>query len=1454
MDPKEPIPQAVAIPMKLDAFILNKAVCGGSSESPKDDQNKKHAKIAPISQPNYTFLRFERSMVQNDILNFTDLHKTGPARFNRRFTDLGTGETFPGRQGVYIHWIVPKPYRSGSTLSQDSKMRNQCAKRQGFRATTAPDDDPVPTPDLDNSHAPSFNPAPTRWLVIRKVEECSPPTALPKVDGWVVESDRRRQLDDIPTEGVDLQADFAPFLFLDESKDTKDLDDQDLRQQAEVFIGHKENASGWEETAGPGKSNIHQRVSLNLLNSSNQLFPDYQPHNSNVFSIIDPIHDDVKEARMSYYIVGWHSLAGDDPFGNLTSTGSVTRAERLKALNMALSKLIDTKKPEILSWLECKDPTRVVCHGAMYNVVWKLDEKPENVPADMFFDKLHVDKAVSVGTTPLHAILTHVKSRNPPVANVDNSANVPVENLERDLIMIEKFLHARDDGVDALDEAEDAVYNWNYSRSHGGSRYFLGGSDDNTDPKAGTKKPTKPDQKYIDAVVRINLEQRYIDLIDRQMLVRQWELFAFWWQYMSDLEAPDTLKTKRLVEGMQGEIRTLKELRTEANGKIKKDLALLPKGLAKPGVLPAFNAARDPTMLVSGIESGWPYDYLENLQVRLDTQLYVPQNETGLWGDLPEFVSKLDLPDAVKGAAMMLVGEFEALNPTSVKTMERTEYITPLYHDIDKAHALKDGTYPWRDRWENSQAWFPLFIEWIGEYTHIPCDEKTKYWTLDHRTAWKSPNSKLCYGISSDTELSEKGLDDKRTISGRVLSYLPEGLLKPEQEEELQNHLHELTFLSSPLSGFTDHLLTRVQGNHIKPSLRTTDRETGDSQVTPFTAAIEVGKLAGFGMEALSDMGIQTDLTPYASLVPYLDPKHCPFKPVTHGQFRFTGLNIIDKFGQAIHAIDPEPLKEDDGPEPLYPCVSEYYVPQPSPKNPNQANTVVKEDGKGNQYTQMPPSINQPTRLNLDFVDYFPEDGGWRPLTEWDDVDNYMWGWVLPNYVDNGIQLFLPDGTFFREIRRGGPKRTTKSNKWLPFEPPPSDPSSTGNIRQLKKLADALGDEGYLDSFMGMLTASSDTLAAPPSAYSEFLSSLVGRPLALVKAGYSLELATAPLKNTSTLKLGKDGKPIPPDLSLEDYVFRIQFGHSSRVYDGLVGYFLPQSTPSAGDTLDLTNIYTHFVPVSMNDTTTGAGHPTPNLQYIAPSNYPCLSPFFIDPIASSGSYTRELNKELKPIGLIIDPFTPLHAFTGLLPVAKLQLPAWTWQTALGRMTAFFHAGPLIMTADVPNYNGKYGLGKKYDLAKDQEVLPGRGVSIPGVGVGDWAWLQPYDCDGGSGCEDGQQGDDDDQKTKFMALGILNGGQVTVTEVNPPEGCTNDYAEMGGDVQWGPEGKVPSMIRHYDIEGPAKPLFAMQSRTEEALALFEARSHEFFIRAPSCRQYVCSPVSQDSSPNPEIAEG
>ncbi|KAL9944069.1 hypothetical protein D7B24_007914 [Verticillium nonalfalfae] len=1471
--------QTVLIPVKVDAFVFNSKVCDGIPPEPAGTGEGNEptetrlpiptaAKIAPITQPNYTFLRLDRDYIQPDIQNPVDLNNSWPSGFNSRFTDLGSDTTRKRRVGVYLHWTMPRLYRSGIAaagpeVAKGADFRDARAAR-GLDDLEVENDNGNKNDDQKNNRgapgtakgsSPSFPKAPTRWLVIRHISDPAsimPPEArgiVKEFTAWVVESDRLRTLEELGPE-EDLQVDVSPFISAADGGVS-------VADQAEVFIGKKEPIESWSEPLDappppppPSKKKKPQFIeNFSLLASSNQLFADYQPHNSNVFSIVDNFEYTKDKflvtAKASYYIIGWHSVPADDLFAGSTLGKGLERRRRLELLKLRI-KLADKKdqEKEFKNWLGSQADTRLLCHGAMYHVNWDVDKKPAKVPADDFSIHLNSSLPVAVGTTPLDALTTYARA----MRKIDPVDSIP-HKLEEYIGALERHLLARDDGVEAQQQAKDLLYNWNYLRGDGGQAWHASGAQENGD--GGNKdRPIAP-PAVLGNLRRLNILQKLLDGVERTTARLRWEMFALWWWLVSDATKQREVNTGPRVRDLHTRVGKLENRR--------RDLIAEINGLAgpektprtvQPGARPAFHQQRDPTLLVGGVQSGWQYDYLDDLLMRLESQTVTalekpkpvqlgpdipkPDATDGpSWSELETIVLP-KLPKELRPAIKRLVDEFVLLRPQTedLEPALPDNVQAPLFHD-KKEHRNGDQVKmgPWRDNWNNTQPWFPLFLEWEIEYHHVPFD----LWTLAPLSSRTLKTKRLRYGIDGNkVDLAKETKNkDKHKIQGRVL-ILPQpsfsleakirqlfdstpasdlgedkqdhkkdreddrdeknnndknaekgkensGLLDKHKREELLRELHQLSFLSAPLAGLAAHLTTVQQGNHIKPNLR----HGGTGEVVPIKEAER--KDGGFEAPQLRSIGIETDNTPFGKSMKASTTGEPLFKPATHGQFRLTRLNIIDKFGQAIHAIDPRPSKN---PQKVWPCIGEWLAPQlrgdGTAREPNVVerdeglsrkelshedegngddDDVRDEDPKPCEFMQLPPQINQQARLNATFVvraDKTDDADGtegistqngrllpsskvstpfWRPADEW---ENPIWGWVVINYANTGIQLFLPDGTFYREVRLAGPSGAQTSPEWLPFRPPKAGDRLPENpeMQQLQLLVQRLGgDPNFLHAFWTMIETSTSEMdaAAAPEAYAEFASALIGRPLALVNAGWSLELAADALASQADGEQGdEDGNPktrprkpphgLLPGTGKEQYSFGVKIGDRQRGFDGLVGYFECRESLSSEDTkdlgLELKSIRSDFAPGG-NEVKEDPDHLPP----VAHSKLVHLNAYYESPeprnVVDAEEYGRRHNARLKVFGALTDPFVPLHVYSGILPVRELSLPPWTWQGALARMKAFFHAGPIIVTKDVPNFVDDRELAPDVAVTLPDVKHEEGAVGLPAVAGGDWAWLQPY---------------------------------------------------------------------------------------------------------------------------------
>jgi hypothetical protein len=519
----------------------------------------------------------------------------------------------------------------------------------------------------------------------------------------------------------------------------------------------------------------------------------------------------------------------------------------------------------------------------------------------------------------------------------------------------------------------------------------------------------------------------------------------------------------------------------------------------------------------------------------------------------------------------------------------------------------------------------------------------------------------------------------------------------------------------------------------VKPNVHV----QGDRAVIPLKAAFRTD--IEFDKVGIAKIDGESALTPYGDSFPFGTDHYpgVPFKPVTHGQLVLTKINIVDNFGQVVCL--PKVLRRPREPPlipqaNIYPCLSDWLAPDAlenaDPKITDKVlNTVfpnpepVKQgEWPLCQYIQLTPAINQEARINASFLKRSTIDQASQRYSPWQEATNYdlmVFGWVIINYADNGLQFFLGDGTFYREIRKGGVEGTTVSPKWLPYPlPDKPDVPRDANEYQLSQLITQLRDPDYFQHFADPSTAPSKTchlhLPTTPA-----MSSIIGKPFALVNIGWSLELAAPALTSQNTL-----GNPADdPYSTLHNYSFSLKIGDINRTYDGVVGFWSSDnSSDSSATAFQTFNTYfiaswatlppstTIFLPdgktyLTLPDETltslsTKLSIPAATLQtlnlripltvpdfpIIKSGNFLPLSPYYIPSTTftkPNTDYLTARTREYSVTTLLVDPYTSIHGYSPILPTKKLTIPAFVIQTAFDKMHAFFHLGPVLMTHDVP---------------------------------------------------------------------------------------------------------------------------------------------------------------------------
>lgn len=376
---------------------------------------------------------------QHDVLPPVDLHTSRPASVNPRISQAYSADLNPvvikdpkpdfaksgdaviqSRLGVYLHWSLPRGYRTGSS-GADGAQR------------TDPDDKSAIPPNSN----PTFRLVPNRWLIVRVLKTHLPPEANPPpIDAWVIESDRLQKVEELPGD-IDLETEVTPFLAYDSNPDVT-ISGNLLHSQAEKYIGYKSKSlatTQYSETTA-------NRVPLSVMNSSNPVFADYTIHNPNVFSMKDNFEYEpgkyLQQATCDYIVVGWHDSAENSPFGAKGLKGTLSaRVENF------FCKLPDgTDQPT----QDLKDKVPLLSHGVIYNVVYDANVRP-TTDADKYAENFDPNgstamEPVAVGVTPLDSVLTFLHAHRDDKTDGENIlGGIPID-AAKNLLDMAELLHA----------------------------------------------------------------------------------------------------------------------------------------------------------------------------------------------------------------------------------------------------------------------------------------------------------------------------------------------------------------------------------------------------------------------------------------------------------------------------------------------------------------------------------------------------------------------------------------------------------------------------------------------------------------------------------------------------------------------------------------------------------------------------------------------------------------------------------------------------------------------------------------------------------------------------------------------------------------------------------------------------------------------------------------------------
>lgn len=1256
--PPATIESTVVIPMALQAFV------GGEFLRDTD------ILLAPLAQPDVSKLQTRSGQIPYDLVDEIDTSETNiraavsprfihPLGKHKRLEKNGSVAEGSNRDGIYLSWCLPRLYRSAITSTDGtSESSSHATGVAGFNKDAFDEtrvrlgyplskNEPSPsgyTASSDGSAGIHLRPVPDRWLVFCVVDLDKEDE---KVHTWVIESNRLRTIRD---SSFSIQGPETPIDMGIEASLTIDLT-KNLDEQEPIYLGMKQDLSVYPDNA----AKKDYRIPFTSLQPGNSFFTDYQPGNMHVFSLFHGMLPQRGEHRVSYVVIGFHSDPAEDPLAvtDLKALADDSKPLLNKELLEGLSLSLDSDpKNKFLDTL-ASSAGRVLCHGVLHDV--RYDERqPIPAPSVEYQQLIQKSQPIALGGHTLDALAaylyTEMSSKND---KGEHKADRAIHQIVGQLVA----LIAGDEDIDQQRKAIEQVATPGWLTSHEGTVWKL--------PQKEAESTSKGlrslvDSGIYDSLVELNAHQALFDTYFKEYSNILQQLYDGWWNATSLRGSPSTafpsersyikrwaMICAKDIDDLKSRMDTTFEFITSTKTKLEFKLK---KPLVAGSPVP-YGIHQDPTVLFAGITSGWPKGFAETLPIRIASQI-APSAEgdpkTNYWFDMSK-VEK-NFPDVVS-PILPLVREFQS-QAFGNKPMT---WPSSVYQDIGL------------ERWNGKNAWFPLFVEWEVEYFHVAWD----CWEFVPDIAsgtWK-------YAIRDDVPVEEnKENCDYRAFGGRTaiapqLSQTLKSRLKQlfdqsgklDLDEDLKEKILEevsaLQYFSTPLDGFTDHLVTRRRGNLPRP--RSSDESICD--------------ILGVEPRIIKLLETRDFLAPYGSTTIIRESIKKPFKPVTHGQVRFTKLAIVDKFGQIVFGVKPAYSQGRGQHEAsrLYPCVAPSFSCGLQPADGNSSHyfphTIFKADDSPGvcQFFQIPPRINQKARLNASFL----KQGTNIPVNEW---DNPIWGWLLPNYADHSIHVFNPDGTFVTEVllmRDSRGKHTALAHRLGSV--PRADP-----VNRLVDVVSAMADFVFTEALFHMMSDAADEILGTSADSESMLPAAFGRPFCLADIGLSIELAERQFMSTSELRVGLgSNEPLT-----YDYEFPVALGNSTAAFDGLVGTFKtsgPITTISTGYGLEKN------ATARLRRTSSEHGSP------LAPGPKPIkLTPYHIPqrygdkwPLAKELSAIH--SDKLHCLSCILDPLLPLHVYSGsMFPVAEVSLPQWATATAMATLQAYFTGGPMLVP-DMP---------------------------------------------------------------------------------------------------------------------------------------------------------------------------
>ncbi|MFI1184218.1 discoidin domain-containing protein [Streptomyces sp. NPDC020799] len=1009
----------------------------------------------------------------------------------------------------------------------------------------------------------------------------------------------------------------------------------------------EEEYTEWGPWREPGEA-VAKDLFLTAAGPGLPAFPAFEPYHRNVFSLYDNLLDTAEyypnwKNDVSYQVVGWYSDPARDVLARPGDIPGVPAGalpgEVLAALGW---------KAEGLG--EGDTLGRSLYCGTALGMKWDAHHDlfpPSEIPPSLW-EGMKV--AVGHSTAEVTGELTSRQTSDALTGELVQALFQGTIDTFGTAVGEEQFEEAT---RRAWYVGEDGGYVWQIVRR---------GEDDTA--------PVPPPPAWLE---ELNTAQQEYDALAPQLERARWRLWSLWWlshqpAYKDRPADFNTNAARQINPAIQG---TLAHRTAAMLARSEALLEYLPHGTSPEGLqeaievfagrqtppLPAalelkrvardvFFRAADPVVMMTNTGSIEPLgrDEEDPLPCRTPAELVTRMKIGNTWTN-PQYLAPPDLGDVPAPATVQkLLKEFFLLDKaafTNNGTALTTALATPGAYFEGGAPAEYTGL------WE--QPWTPMYLQWELDYCPLPFRTGTTgHWSFDGTDyQWNGTGTPPANAEPGD---NPEGNVLWRRFEGRCfLTPTAPWVLREQVKRYLQTYgdteAGELASLlaqysnpdleetlSQSLDGFSDWLLVRDSSGRRVPA---------PAELAPLTPG----------------------LTGDPATVPFPDEPYKPgdlgrFQAVRAGQFYFRDLRIIDRFGRVC---DRTNTSAPEGGNPNYDNLKLVTTPTTTPGRPLYPNLQFPQ-----RFVQLPPRLLQGARCRFEAVRASDNTAFTTPAPVPDDPrDTPLAGWLLLNYLDKNLLVYAPDGSPLGELRTVA-DGTRVAYSPLPHSRYTSPAGFAGDYPDLAQLlthlTTTLGREGpaAFERLMATIDQSLDHVEDSSAQDDGLPARIIGHPVALIRATVNIDLKGPPLPNPSWNTALNE-----PDESYLDYTWPIRLGESIRPDDGLIGYYSSTNGP------DRPISYTTFHALQPATTNTSP--------YVQPARYE----------TTAGAPAPDLTLPARPtdrdpvthhVTLLADPHAPIHATTGILPIASLTLDTDLVHQSLDRIRASFRLDPLLAPA------------------------------------------------------------------------------------------------------------------------------------------------------------------------------